>query len=645
MDKYNIVSGVYTREFENFLGFSDEEQGAVGGDVQVRVGEILSTSPRLYNRRSTAESIPATARVTQTVTSAPEPKETQDDLIRRLRAENAALKQAQWENTIAENTEMRQRIRVLENSMNQTTNYSFNFREIQETITPFSGDGNEEVDAWIVDMESTAVALGWSQQQLFVYGKNNLKGTARLAMSGRHQVTSWLTLKKCLKEEFQREVTMIEIHRTMVSRKWRKEESLLHYYYEMQRLGARGLLSDVDVIRYIIEGIQDTPYNKAVLYGCTGLTEFKKKLEMYQQIRSDANRKQYRDNAGSSKAQEDEEKREGSSRYGHERRCFQCGENSHLRHECKNPPKCYSCGEVGHISPLCPKKETNATVSLARPSGEGVAANKRLKVNGQEMDALIDTGSDINIISTEAVRKLEICHVHPTGMRVNGVGAKDVPCRGVFDAHIEVDGHTFCTKVYVFDEDVIPTRLIIGTELLAQAELIINQDGIKISKRVDNEVKQIRKDEVQAEDGCWLKEPGPVYEAKLKGRIVNLEKQVERLKICNKSLLTDLVQSKEEKEKLRANVISYESTTSEGKVGKRDEIPGGTPDSGVEQVSSILDVKVKGRKKWLNLTDLRESSSRDENFRNQVIPRRITVQGGESVGSRNRGGAPAIPND
>lgn len=62
--------------------------------------------------------------------------------------------------------------------------------------------------------------------------------------------------------------------------------------------------------------------------------------KVYQQIRSDANRRQYRDNAGSSKAREDDEMRRGeSSRDGHKRRCFHCGKNSYLRHEFKKPPQ------------------------------------------------------------------------------------------------------------------------------------------------------------------------------------------------------------------------------------------------------------------------------------------------------------------
>lgn len=121
--------------------------------------------------------------------------------------------------------------------------------------------------------------------------KNNLKGTAKLAMAGRFDVKSWITLKTALRGEFDREVSMMELHEKMMRRRLGKEESLLNYFYTMMGLGGQGLLSDHDIIKYIIESITDTPFNKAVLYGCGSLSQFKEKLRVYEEIRGDASRK------------------------------------------------------------------------------------------------------------------------------------------------------------------------------------------------------------------------------------------------------------------------------------------------------------------------------------------------------------------
>lgn len=400
---------------------------------------------------------------------------------------------------MAENTEMKQRIRVLENTLNQNTNFSFNFREIQDTITPFSGESNEDVDCWIVDMENTAVALGWSSQQLFIYGKNNLKGTARLAMSGRIQITNWMTLKKCLKEEFQREISMMEIHQMMIGRRWRKDETLLHYYYDMLKLGEKGVLSDADVIRYIIEGIQDTPFNKAVLYGCNGLSEFKKKLEMYQQIRTEASRYKYRGNVGGSKERQDkemmteEEKPVVDVKTFH---CYQCGDKTHLRKDCPKGVKCFSCNDLGHIPTNCPKN-TNQSVAVAMKNANRTKRYKVISINEMAIDALVDTGSDINIVPVSVASRLNIRKINPTDVMVNGVGSRNVQSEGVAQVNIKIVGDFFTTKVYVFQDGVIPADFVIGNELLDTAEVIIKNGGIEIKKsgekthEVENLVKKM----------------------------------------------------------------------------------------------------------------------------------------------------------
>lgn len=52
MSEVNKLTGVYTREFENLRELSDEEQGAVGGGLQLREEGIPSTSPSLCTERN-----------------------------------------------------------------------------------------------------------------------------------------------------------------------------------------------------------------------------------------------------------------------------------------------------------------------------------------------------------------------------------------------------------------------------------------------------------------------------------------------------------------------------------------------------------------------------------------------------------------
>lgn len=293
-------------------------------------------------------------------------------------------------------------------------------------LHPFTGEDDASVMSWIHNMENTAMALEWSPRQLFVYGKNNLEKTAKLAISGREDVRGWESLKAALKEEFFKEVSSRDIHAKLAGRRMEKDETLFSYFYTMKALSSRGGVTTGDLIKYVIAGINDTAYNKVVLYGCTDLPAFKEKLMVYQEIKDNA-RSSYREKVKdvrtsplikkeekpTDQLSTDTEKRRG--------RCYQCGDKTHLKKDCTKGPKCFSCNEWGHIAPNCPKKKP-PTVTAVREHGNPETL-KKVIINGVENTALIDTGSDINLMSLDLLRVLKIKDVQPTTMRINGVGS------------------------------------------------------------------------------------------------------------------------------------------------------------------------------------------------------------------------------
>lgn len=58
------------------------------------------------------------------------------------------------------------------------------------------------------------------------------------------------------------------------------------YIFHMRKIDKRGNLTELEIIRYIIDSIQDYETNKDILYGATNFAEFKDKIVYYETIRS-----------------------------------------------------------------------------------------------------------------------------------------------------------------------------------------------------------------------------------------------------------------------------------------------------------------------------------------------------------------------
>ncbi len=77
----------------------------------------------------------------------------------------------------------------------------------------------------------------------------------------------------------------------------------------------------------------------------------------------------------------------------------------------KKVPICYLCGQEGHTKPMCPKNAVKATHLCYLPRGQTSSAVEAgrappmitVEVNGRELAALIDTGSDQTLVHPKSV--------------------------------------------------------------------------------------------------------------------------------------------------------------------------------------------------------------------------------------------------
>lgn len=67
---------------------------------------------------------------------------------------------------------------------------SFQFRDIEDTIAPFSGEVSQNINSWIEEFESVCDIVKWNELQRFVYGRKIIVGAARLFAQGERGIRS-----------------------------------------------------------------------------------------------------------------------------------------------------------------------------------------------------------------------------------------------------------------------------------------------------------------------------------------------------------------------------------------------------------------------------------------------------------------------
>lgn len=222
-------------------------------------------------------------------------------------------------------------------------------------ITQFDGEDKTYTSTkWAQDIEDNADVFAWTPQQKLVIARRSLCGTAGLWLKSEKVFKTYEELKHALQKEFPDAVNCKEMHELMAATKKSKEESCYQYMLRMKELGKRAKFPDYVAIQYIIDGIEDLQVNKMILLGVTTYGVLKEKLAIYEKMKTDDMKKEVRVETAV---------RKKSDSF---RRCYNCGDRSHVSSHCPNGIKCFRCNEYGHIGIRCPVSQNNNSVKFDR---------------------------------------------------------------------------------------------------------------------------------------------------------------------------------------------------------------------------------------------------------------------------------------
>ncbi|XP_026828423.1 uncharacterized protein LOC113562643 [Ooceraea biroi] len=383
------------------------------------------------------------------------------------------------------------------------------FRDIEDSIQTFSGDGKQNVRRWIEDFEETSKVCLWSEAQKIIYAKKLLRGSAKLFVSYEKCAKSWKQMKRALIGEFSKTVNSRSIHKELAQTKKQNSESYMEYVYRMMEIASHADVELEATIQYVIDGIHDDPVNKTILYGAVSVKELRKKLSQYEAMKSSQKVNQSKTGKTWEKREKDSKEKESkgkeASRVQSNLRCFNCGQRNHVSADCpqkEKGSKCFQCKEFGHIAAQCPKRNTESTSVGQQVNKCGVAVKsdqkiyKAVKISSQHMAALLDTGSDLHLIRAERYIKLGALPLTGAKIVCLGLGENRMSTLGNFKIIVTIDNDDFTLILHVVPDMMMNHDMLLGSDLLKDANIQLIENNAIISRREDKLVVPCETDDV-----------------------------------------------------------------------------------------------------------------------------------------------------
>lgn len=375
---------------------------------------------------------------------------------------------------------------------------NFTFKDIEDSMNTFDGSDNFSVKFFIEEFEQNARMLDWNDEQKVVYAKRLLRGKAKLLVRTVF-CSTWIQLKNELTKEFGTQLSSGEAHRLLQTTKMKASDDMGEYVLKMREIGKNNNIDELSVTQYIIEGIYDSHSNKAILYGATNINELKIKLSAYEKFKLAFKGKTVTNDGKKSVITKNENKDD-------QKRCHLCGDKSHLQNDCPTKEKgvkCFKCNGFGHraIDKECPKYEEKKEKKESEKKLMCLSKTKSMKkirIHNVSVNALIDTGSEINAIKKSVFNKLKMAYNNGIARKFIGAGGAEISTNKFFMAKIRIDDEDFETKIYIINDDEIYDEMIIGMELLYEHEVIFNRGEILIKKIDEHKEKVESNGEVAA---------------------------------------------------------------------------------------------------------------------------------------------------
>lgn len=160
-------------------------------------------------------------------------------------------------------------------------------------------------------------------------------------------------------------------------------------------------------------------------------------------------------------------------------------------------PICYLCGQEGHVKPMCPKNPAKLTQMCfiprqsanPEPKGNHTMRMTWVKINGENLRALIDTGSTQTLVQRKYVPANAICTLETVPICCVHGDEKHYPTA---DIYLEIEGQMYLLNVGVADH--LPFPVVLGEDLPVLYDLIKPVQSCNVVTRA--QAKQVDADSI-----------------------------------------------------------------------------------------------------------------------------------------------------
>lgn len=113
---------------------------------------------------------------------------------------------------------------------------------------------------------------------------------------------------------------------------------------------------------------------------------------------------------------------------------------------------------------------------------------KNVHINGVKVDSVIDSCSDLNLVSSEMFFDLNITSYIKDSTIITGLSSIQVCTVGKCTALLQVDGHSYDLTFYIVPDDAITCKLILGQPLFDLATVVFDRGMIRVKPRLGGEL-------------------------------------------------------------------------------------------------------------------------------------------------------------